>query len=99
MNRPTRKATKAVPNLKALPNHDDAPLTAKELASLRPLREVLPDLAEWSRRRKRARKGEAHKKAVSIRLSPEVVSFYKNKGPGWQTRIDETLRAIVAATK
>jgi BrnA antitoxin of type II toxin-antitoxin system len=63
------------------------------------LREAFPDLAEWSRKRKRARKGEAHKTAVSIRLSPEVLAFYKEKGPGWQTRIDETLRAIVAAAK
>ena len=87
------------PKEKAIPDLDDAPLTAKELDSLRPLREVFPDLVEWSRKRKRARKGEAHKTAVSIRLSPEVIAFYKGKGPGWQTRIDETLRAIVAATK
>ena len=80
-------------------DHNDAPLTTKELAKLRPLREVFPDLAEWSRKRKRARKGEAHKKAVSIRLSPEVLAYYKNKGSGWQTRIDETLRAIVAAVE
>jgi uncharacterized protein (DUF4415 family) len=78
---------------------DDAPLSAAELATLRPLGEVLPDLAAWSRKRKRAKAGEAHKQAVSIRLSPEVVDFYKAKGAGWQTRIDETLRAIVAATK
>ena len=96
MNRLTKKAR---PNPEAAPNPDDAPLTAKELAGLRPLREAFPDLAEWSRKRKRARKGEAHKTPVSIRLSPEVIAFYKDKGPGWQTRIDETLRAIVAATK
>ena len=77
-------------------NDDDAPLTAKEL---RPLREAFPDVAEWSRKRKRARKGEAHKTVVSVRLSPQVIAFYNEKGCGWQTRIDETLRAIVAATK
>jgi uncharacterized protein (DUF4415 family) len=90
MNQPRKKTTT---------NPDDASLTAKELTTLRPLREAFPDLAEWSRKRKRARKGEAHKTAVSIRLSPEVLAFYREKGPGWQTRIDETLRAIVAATK
>ena len=78
---------------------DDAPLRVAELATLRPLGEVFPDIAGWSRKRKRARKGEAHKQAVSIRLSPEVIAFYKTKGTGWQTRIDETLRAIVAATR
>jgi uncharacterized protein (DUF4415 family) len=84
---------------KTKPDLDDSPMVARELSTLRPLREVFPDLAEWSRKRKRARRGEPHKKAVSIRLSPEVIAFYRTKGRGWQTRIDETLRAIVAATQ
>jgi uncharacterized protein (DUF4415 family) len=33
--------------------------------------------------------------AVSIRLSPEVVKHFKNKGPGWQSQIDAALRKIV----
>jgi uncharacterized protein (DUF4415 family) len=32
---------------------------------------------------------------VSIRLSPEVISHFKAKGPGWQSRIDDALRKIV----
>jgi uncharacterized protein (DUF4415 family) len=32
---------------------------------------------------------------VSIRLSPEVVSHFKAKGPGWQSKIDDALRKIV----
>jgi uncharacterized protein (DUF4415 family) len=32
---------------------------------------------------------------VSIRLSPEVVSHFKAKGPGWQSKIDQALRKIV----
>jgi uncharacterized protein (DUF4415 family) len=35
------------------------------------------------------------KVAVSIRLSPEVISHFKAKGPGWQSRIDAALRKIV----
>ncbi len=31
---------------------------------------------------------------VSIRLSPEVVKHFKDKGPGWQSRIDDALRKI-----
>lgn len=31
---------------------------------------------------------------VSIRLSPEVVKHFKEKGPGWQSRIDDALRKI-----
>jgi uncharacterized protein (DUF4415 family) len=32
---------------------------------------------------------------VSIRLSPEVVKHFKEKGPGWQSKIDDALRRIV----
>lgn len=77
---------------------DDAPLTDAELATARPLREVFPDIATWSRRR-RAKKGETHKQAVSIRLSPEVIAFFKARGTGWQTRIDRALMAIVEASR
>jgi len=100
MNRPKRKTESRAGARIAIDSIDDAaPLTAKELSTLRPMLTAFPDLADWSRKRKRAAKGEPHKAAISIRLSPEVVAFYKAKGPGWQTRIDETLRAIVAATK
>lgn len=76
---------------------DDAPLTAAELKRLRPLRDVFPELAAYSRRR--AKKGEEAKQAVSIRLSPDVLRHFKAQGAGWQTRIDEALRAIVSASR
>ena len=31
---------------------------------------------------------------VSIRLSPEVISHFKAKGRGWQSKIDDALRKI-----
>ena len=49
--------------------------------------------------RKRAKKGEKHKQAVSIRLSPEVIAFFKSRGDGWQTRIDHLLMAVVEASR
>jgi len=72
---------------------DDAPLSKRELATARPLRDVFPDLAAFGRTR--ARKGEPTKQAVSLRLSPEVITFFKSKGDGWQTRLDTALRAFV----
>ena len=40
---------------------------------------------------------EQPKRQVTLRLSSEVIEHFKAGGPGWQTRIDETLkRAIVA---
>ena len=40
---------------------------------------------------------QAHsKRQVTLRLSAEVIEHFKAGGPGWQTRIDDTLkRAIV----
>ena len=35
---------------------------------------------------------EAPKKAVSIRLSPDVLEHFRAGGSGWQTRIDAALR-------
>lgn len=37
-------------------------------------------------------KSAAPKKSVHLRLSPDVLRYFRATGPGWQTRIDETLR-------
>jgi uncharacterized protein (DUF4415 family) len=37
-------------------------------------------------------KSEAPKRATSIRLDPDVLEHYRAGGPGWQSRINETLR-------
>jgi uncharacterized protein (DUF4415 family) len=34
----------------------------------------------------------APKKAIKLRLDPEVLAYFRSKGPGWQTRINATLR-------
>lgn len=44
------------------------------------------------RRGKRGPQKAPTKKLVSLRLSPEVIEHFKSSGPGWQTRIDATLR-------
>lgn len=77
--------------------NDDAPLNKRELRTARPLRDVFPDLAAHGRTR--ARKGEPVKQAVSLRLSPEVLSFFKAKGAGWQTRLDNALKLLVRAAQ
>ncbi|WP_336511400.1 BrnA antitoxin family protein [Allochromatium tepidum] len=61
-------------------------LTDEELSKLRPLTR-LPGRP----------KADATKQPVSIRLSPEVVDYFKAEGPGWQTRIDAVLREYVAS--
>lgn len=46
-------------------------------------------------RRARGPQREPRKVATAIRLSPEVVEYFKAGGPGWQTRLDEALREYV----
>ena len=34
------------------------------------------------------------KKAVNIRLDPDVVAHFREEGPGWQSRINAALRKV-----
>jgi hypothetical protein len=34
---------------------------------------------------------ETAKQLVSLRLDPRVIAYYKKRGPGWQTRINDVL--------
>jgi uncharacterized protein (DUF4415 family) len=39
------------------------------------------------------------KQAISIRLDPDVLAFFKDGGPGYQSRINAVLRAYMEAKK
>lgn len=74
---------------------DSPPLTREELAGMRPLREIFPDLAEYAAKRKRGQRGPQkapRKKSVTIRIDPDVLETYKATGSGWQSRMNEVLR-------
>lgn len=73
---------------------DNPELTKADFAKARPFSEVFPDLSA-SIRKGRGPNRSPTKKLVSLRLSPEVVEHFKSTGPGWQSRIDETLRKAV----
>jgi uncharacterized protein (DUF4415 family) len=34
----------------------------------------------------------APKQAIKLRLDPEVLEYFRGQGPGWQSRINATLR-------
>lgn len=40
---------------------------------------------------------EAQKVAISIRLDPEVLDYFKSQGRGYQTKINAVLRSFVDA--
>jgi len=52
--------------------------------------------AEWLAR---AEVVPGNKKAISIRLDPEVLEFFQKNGKNYQTRINAVLRAYVEAHK
>ncbi|HYW16887.1 MAG TPA: BrnA antitoxin family protein [Allosphingosinicella sp.] len=81
---------------------DDAPEFTPEMAARaeisigdKIIREADPPLGT---RRGRPPMPEAERKElVSIRLSRDVAKWLRASGPGWQTRIEEMLRAQMAA--
>ena len=73
----------------------DAPeLDDEWFARARPAIEVHPELVEYSLRRRGKQKAPI-KERVSIRLDSDIVARLRSGGPGWQTRLNETLRRIV----
>ena len=77
---------------------DDAPRLPQEMAERAQLsigdkiiREADPPLGT---RRGRPPKPEAERKElVSLRLSPDLLHWLRSTGPGWQSRVEEMLRA------
>ncbi len=78
----------------ALSDPDNPPLTAEEIANMRPLREVLPELAAAIDREiaKRGRPPvENPRQAVTLRLAPETLSRFKAKGRNWRAEMARIL--------
>jgi uncharacterized protein (DUF4415 family) len=47
-------------------------------------------------RRGRPPAGERPKQAVKLRISPDVLDYFRSGGAGWQTRINATLERAVS---
>ena len=75
--------------------------TAEDFARARPASEVRPQIfgekvaREMLKPRGRPR-AEFRKERINIRLSHEVIGYFKLAGEGWQTRIDAALRQFIA---
>jgi uncharacterized protein (DUF4415 family) len=78
----------------SLTPEEDAALTKAALAD--------PDtvlITELSKRKPGRPVADVTKKAVSIRLSPDVLAHFRSGGPGWQSRIDDVLREAAGLKK
>ena len=78
-------------------------ITPEEYEEIPELTEEWFQQADYYEGGKLVRKGrppsDNAKKLVSLRLSPEVIDHFKAAGPGWQTRINETLLRSVRAKR
>ena len=73
------------------PDRADPPRFTREMAE-RGRHMVGDRVIREARPRGRPLKGEGERKEkVTLRLSPEVLTFFRVQGDGWQTRIDRLL--------
>ena len=74
--------------------------SAEEISKAIPAHEVLPELfglevaAEMLKPRGRP-KLDNPKKRINIRLSAEVLDYFKSTGRGWQTRMNDALLQFI----
>ncbi|MGN6516427.1 MAG: BrnA antitoxin family protein [Rhizomicrobium sp.] len=84
---------------KKAPWNDNPAWTAKNFKRAKPLKDVLPALAEASKRARGRPKLEDPKEQVTLRLDAEVLRAFREDGPGWQSRINATLVKAVGRSK
>lgn len=83
--KPTAREDRAI-NAGIKKDPDTRELSPKEFKELRPLRRGRPP-------------ADVHKIPVTVRLDPAVVDFFRDSGPGWQTRMNDALSRYVQRQK
>lgn len=75
-------------------------LTAEDFKRMRPASRVLPDIVKAcseGRLKVRGPQKAPTKIQTTLRLSREVLSFFKAHGKGWQASMDKALKEYVKA--
>ena len=85
-----KKNTKNISD-KNITDIESPALSDEILSRMKPVKKTHPDIP----RRVRGPQKEPLKVPVSIRLSPEVVVYFKAQGKGWQTTIDHILQHYI----
>ncbi len=84
-------------NRKSRATEDDAPLTLAELRRMRPAREVVPHIVA-AYERGRGRPVGRTKEVISLSVDKDVLAALRASGAGWQTRVNDLLKAAVGVT-
>lgn len=74
----------------------ERPLSMAEAEKAKPFAEMFPRQAAAIRRGRGAQRAPT-KASTTIRLSREVVDYFRAGGPGWQSRIDDALKEWMAS--
>jgi uncharacterized protein (DUF4415 family) len=72
-------------------------LTDEDLAKFKPAGEVLPASLKTKLTMRGRPKVDNPKNTISIRLSDDVLEYFKSTGKGWQTRMNEVLEQYVVS--
>lgn len=75
---------------------DNPEWTKDDFAKSKSRQDVLPDAVLKAFPNTRGAQKSPKKIPVSIRLSYEVVEYFKASGPGWQGRIDDELKKAMS---
>ncbi len=74
---------------------DSPPLSDAMLSRMKPVAAKHPSIPP----RIRGPQKSPTKIPVSLRLSPQVVEYFKSMGKGWQTQLDEVLSEYITSHK
>jgi uncharacterized protein (DUF4415 family) len=74
-------------------------LTEEDFKHFRPSKETIPEVIEAFERMRGARGPQKSpvKERVGMRLDADIVRHFRNTGPGWQSRVNDVLRAHLSS--
>ena len=78
---------------------DNPEWTEADFKDAKPFAEVFPELAEGLRKSRGRPKMDEPKKQLTLRLDADVVELFRRAGPGWQSRINDSLRNSAGLVK
>lgn len=78
---------------------DNPEWTEADFKQAKPFAEMFPEVIDELRKSRGRPKTNAPKKQVTLRLDADVVEFFRRAGPGWQSRINDSLRNSAGLSK
>ncbi len=69
-------------------------LTGDDFARMEPASELTPHIVERAARRRGPQRAPT-KERITIRLDADIAAHFRAAGPGWQTRLNDTLRHAI----